>query len=263
MAVFLLGFTGLFGKWVTLPSEQLVLGRVFFASIALFIALQFLRRPIRLENKQHYVVLAVLGAVFAIHWIAFYASIQTSTVAIGVLTFATFPIFVTFLEALVLRRPIAVRDVVVSLIAFAGVTLSVPNPLNFGPFAQGALLGLLSALTFGIVVVFNKASASKIPSLSILFYETLFATVFLLPQLLNRSVTWNLWTLGQLAVLGVVCTALAYVLLVSSMKQLSAHTVSIVGSLEPVYGITLAFFLIHEIPTPQTVLGGVLILSAA
>ncbi len=263
LAVFLLGFTGLFGKWVTLPSELLVLGRVFFASVALFVVLKFLKRPLRLENQKDYVTLAVLGAVFAIHWIAFYAAIQTSTVAIGVLTFATFPIIVTFLEALLSRSALSVRDMVLAMVAFAGVALSVPNPWDSGTSAQGALLGLLSALTFGIVVVFNKTYVSKISSLSILFYETLFATLFLLPQLVRIPFTWDVWTLSQLAVLGVVCTALAYVLFVQSMKKLSAHTVSIVGSLEPAYGITFAFFLLTEIPTPQTILGGALVISAA
>ena len=41
------------------------------------------------------IILIVLGIILAVHWTTFFYSIQLSTVAIGLLTFSTFPIFAT------------------------------------------------------------------------------------------------------------------------------------------------------------------------
>jgi drug/metabolite transporter (DMT)-like permease len=62
--------------------------------------------------------------------------------------------------------------------------------------------------------------------------------------------------------LGVVCTAVAHTLFIKGMKEIQAQTASIISSLEPVYGIILAFLFLREVPAGRTVLGGVIILSA-
>src|SRR6266478_2704952 len=89
-AVLLFGFAGLFGKWLALPPATIVLGRTVFASVTLWAALRLsheLRG--RLEWR-----LAAGGALLALHWIAFFQAIQIASVAIGLLGFATFPLFV-------------------------------------------------------------------------------------------------------------------------------------------------------------------------
>jgi len=46
------------------------------------------------------------------------------------------------------------------------------------------------------------------------------------------------------------------------MKYIKAQTASLIASLEPVYGIILAFVLLSEIPSLRTILGGIIILGA-
>jgi drug/metabolite transporter (DMT)-like permease len=46
-----------------------------------------------------------------------------------------------------------------------------------------------------------------------------------------------------LIILGTVCTAIAYVLGVAVMKELSAYTVVLTTNLEPLYGIVLAYLI--------------------
>jgi drug/metabolite transporter (DMT)-like permease len=64
-------------------------------------------------------------------------------------------------------------------------------------------------------------------------------------------------------VLGIVCTGLAHTLFIASMRRVSAHSASVVASLEPVYGIALAAWLLGEKPDGLTMAGGVLIVVAA
>ncbi|MFR6714479.1 MAG: EamA family transporter [Dorea longicatena] len=50
------------------------------------------------------------GVVMAIHWSSFFQSIQTSSVAIGTITFSTFPLFLTFLEPLLFHEKISWQE---------------------------------------------------------------------------------------------------------------------------------------------------------
>src|SRR6478735_11884795 len=89
-AVALFGFAGLFGKWIDLPPPLIVLGRAGVAALALAMLLAVRRQGLgRLEWR-----LAVSGALLAAHWFAFFQAIQSAGVAIGLLGFASFPIFV-------------------------------------------------------------------------------------------------------------------------------------------------------------------------
>jgi len=106
LAVLFFGLAGLFGKLVLLPSTIIVLGRVLFATIFLSLVLLYLKQGIRLRQKQDYFFMALMGVILAVHWVTFFQAIQVSTVAIGLLTFSTFPVFVTFLEPFFFQRKI-------------------------------------------------------------------------------------------------------------------------------------------------------------
>lgn len=66
---------------------------------------------------------------------------------------------------------------------------------------------------------------------------------------------------GPIVVLGVLFTATPYLLITKSMETLKAQEVSAIISLEPVYGIVFAAFIIQEIPDLRTVIGGVIIVG--
>ncbi|MCX7975063.1 MAG: DMT family transporter, partial [Candidatus Aminicenantes bacterium] len=66
--------------------------------------------------------------------------------------------------------------------------------------------------------------------------------------------------LFRLAFLGIICTAGAHSLFIQGMKKISASTAAIISSLEPVYGIILAYFLLKEVPSFRTLIGGIIIL---
>ena len=66
-----------------------------------------------------------------------------------------------------------------------------------------------------------------------------------------------------LALLGVLCTGLAHSLFVASLKVLKARTTSVIFSLEPVYGIAIAWWLFNEQPSLGMLAGGALIILAS
>ena len=77
IAVALFGFVGLFAKLVDLPAVIIVLGRVFFSSIFLWLFLRFKKQKIRLEEKSDYFWMIGAGMVLAVHWSSYMQSIQS------------------------------------------------------------------------------------------------------------------------------------------------------------------------------------------
>ena len=95
LAVLLFGFAGLFGKWLALPAVWIVLGRTSFAAATLLLVLGAAggwRAPS--------VRLLANGVLLAAHWVTFFEAIRVASVAIGLLGFASFPLFVLLIERL-------------------------------------------------------------------------------------------------------------------------------------------------------------------
>jgi len=261
-AVLFFGLAGLFGKLISLPSLIIVLGRVFFATIFLALFLLFRRQSVRLKPKRDYARLTVLGLILAVHWVTFFQSIQVSTVAVGLLTFSTFPIFVTFLEPCFFKERIRLTDVVVALVTFLGVALVVPRFELESKVTQGVLWGVASGLTFAILSILNKKYVRAYSSLVIAFYQDAVATAALAPFLFLIRPSVQIRDLLLLALLGVVFTGIAHSLFIKGLANVKAQTASIISSLEPVYGIILAALVLDEIPPLRVVLGGAIILGA-
>ena len=71
--------------------------------------------------------------------------------------------------------------------------------------------------------------------------------------------------LGQwegIVALAVMTTAVGHTLFLMTFKHFSITSVSIISSVQPVYGIILGALFLSEIPTLTTIFGGVLILSS-
>jgi len=263
LAVFLFGFPGLFGKWLAMSPFLIVLGRVFFAALALALLLAVRRQSFRISPGRDMALLVLCGLVLAVHWTMFFRSVQVSTVAVGLLSYSSFPVFTAFLEPLVSRERWDPRSLVFALLALGGVFLIVPRFEAGNAVFQGVLWGLGAGLTFAVLAVLNRRLAQRHSSLTVAFYQDLYATAGLLPALFILPFRPGMRTLGLLALLGVFGTAAAHALFIKGMRYVPARTASILSALEPVYGIALAWLFLRESPSPRTLAGGALILAAA
>ena len=262
MAVLLFGVAGLFGKFLQISPTVIVLGRTLFATIALLAAAQILKRDIGIKQTKDAGGFLLLGAILAVHWVTFFQAIQISTVAIGLLTFSTFPVFVVFLEPLFFNEPIRRLDVAISLIVFIGLLLVIPDFDLGNNLTQGAVWGTVSGLTFALLSILNRRYVSNYSPLTVALYQDGVACLLLLPIAGNALLQITPIELSQLITLGVIFTAVAHTLFIAGMEQLRAQLASLIASLEPVYGIGLAAIMLGEIPSPREILGGTLIIGA-
>lgn len=259
-AVFLFGLAGLFGKLILLPSVVIVFGRVFFAAVFLIILFAIRKQNIKLDKRKDYYILIFSGVILAFHWVTFFYSIQISTVATGLLTFSTFPVFVAFLEPWFFREKVRVPDLVIALVAFSGVALVIRGYDFSNNITEGAIWGVLSGLTFAIISVLNRKYVKRYSGLVIAFYQDIVAAIVLLPFLFVFNPVITVKDMLLLVLLGVVFTAIAHSLFINSMKKIKARTASIIVCLEPVYGIIAAILLLDEIPDIRVIAGGAVIL---
>ncbi len=261
IAVLLFGFAGLFGKLLALPPLVIVFGRTFFASLTLCAILFFSKTQLRTKSRQDLTVLVLLGAILAVHWITFFHSIQISTVAVGLLTFSTFPVFVTFMEPYFFKEKLHLFDILMAGSVFFGLVLVIPSFNLQNNVTQGAFWGIISGFTFAVLSILNRKYVSTYAPIVIACYQNCIATILLFPLLIFQDLTLQPSDYVLLVILGVFCTALAHVLFIKSLVQVKTQLASIIASLEPVYGIIFALVLLGEVPAFRTILGGGIILG--
>jgi drug/metabolite transporter (DMT)-like permease len=263
LAVLLFGFAGLFGKWVLLDPIIIVFCRVGFAVPVLILASIMWRLPLRPRSWRSLLAYLALGVLLAVHWTTFFKSVQVSSIAVALITFSTFPVFVAFLEPLFFREKLHLGDVVLACIALAGVVILVPEFDLDDRIAQGACWGVASGVTFALLSLFNRRFVRHHSSITVALYQDAFAALALLPIALLEWPIFQLQDVLFLLVLGVLCTAVAHSLFIAGLKEINARTASMIACLEPVYGILLAAMLLDELPTGRTILGGVIVLGVA
>ena len=263
IAVVLFSLAGLFGKWIELPPSFIAWGRCIFAFVALFLLILLTKNSFSLKRKSHYTFLVLSGILLAIHWWAFFLSIQMSSVATGLLAFATFPVLTVFLEPIFFDEKIEQRYIVAAMVTFCGAVCIAPEfDLNNSTTA-GAIIGLLSGLSFSLLQLLNRKFVQIYPSRLITFYQTGFASISLIPVIsyTHSNITTN--NIVLLIVLGVLCTAIAHSLFISRLRYVKVRLASIIAGLEPVYGIVFAMLFLNEIPSLREICGGIVILTAA
>ena len=265
-AVVLFGFAGLLGDHRLLPLSPFVIvfGRVVFASLTLLIAARLRRSIGGTMTRRDGLAFAALGALLAIHWTTFYEAVQTCGVALALITFSTFPIFVAFLEPLLFREKLRLADIVLAAVALAGIAILTPRFELRDQATQGVLWGIASGLTFALLSLLNRKYVRRHASITIALYQDVFAALVLLPfAVLKRPDLLTMRDILLLAILGVICTALAHALFIASLHGVRARTASMIACLEPVYGAALAALILGDIPTARTVVGGSVVLGVA
>lgn len=266
-AVLLFGGTALFSKLIGLPALDITVYRTGVAAIVLFILLTLQKKKIVLENTKDYVIAVLLGVVVGIHWVTYFAGMQMAGVTIGVIAFFTYPVITVFLEPLLERtkgssKP-QTKDVVIAFVVLIGIYLLIPE-INLGnQVTLGIACGVLSAFFFALRNILHKNYFSHYSGPHTMLYQTLVAFLMLglfvnVPPVEVSSHDWTL-----ILLVGVVFTAMPHALFASSLRHLSATTAGLISCLQPLYGSVLAFLLLNERVNLLTIIGGLLVISAA
>lgn len=264
--VFIYGFTAILGKLITLPAAEMVWYRMLIAFAILGLYLTYKKQSVVYSGRVILKMVAV-GLIVALHWITFFHAVKISNVSVTLGCLASTTLFTSILEPIIVKRRVKWLELVIGLVIIGGLYLIFQFEFRY---KLGILTALTSAFLSGLFTVLNKTFITKYHPVTISFYEMgsgfVGITLFLL---LSGGFTSNfvapatldwLW----LAILGVVCTAYAFVVSVDVMKVLSAYSVVLSVNMEPVYGILMAFFIFKdsEFMSAGFYIGTLVILSA-
>ena len=248
LSVLLAGFTGLFGRLITLNEVDIVWYRMLFTSCILLV---FTGLP-KLEWRK-VLQLCGCGALLGFHWILFYGSIKASNVSIGVICFSTIGFFTALFEPMLFKRRLSWVELFFSLITVAGVLCIFSFDARY---RYGIMIGIVSSAVCALYAICNKKASVGIRSRDVLLYQMgggLVIVSFIIPIYLyffpsNQPVMVlpegsNLWFMLCHALF---CTVGMYLLQIQALKRLSAFTVNLTYNLEPCYTIILAFLIFGE-----------------
>ncbi len=262
-SVMLMSLAGVFGQFVDESSLIITLGRVSISFLVLTIILSVRKVSFRLDCGKDYGMAILAGGVLAIHWSTFFQSIQMSTVAIGIITFSTFPLFLTFLEPLIYHEKIQKKNIISSLILLLGVLITIPEFSLDNQMTIGIIWGMISSLAYALLSLFNRYLSKRYEGMKICVYEQGTASILLLPTLIVVQTSFETMDVLGIVAIGLFCTAFAYSIYVSVQKNIKAQTLGLISGMETVYGIVYAFILLSEVPSIQELVGAVIILSVA
>ncbi len=248
-AVFLWGFTGVLGRAITLDSIMLVWWRLLITIVSLWI-LYIVQGKARRIPARSTLMICLIGTVQALHWVCFYASIKLANVTIALTCLSTTALMAALIEPLVIKKKFDFFEIVLGVFAIAGILIIYNTHLNF---STGIIVGLLAAVLTVLVSVMNKKIIDQYHPEHITLYQLtggFLGMSILLPlfHFLFRD-QWSAPTTMDwiwLILLSWVCTILTFFLYIRSLKSISAFTMNLTLTLEPIYGIILAFIIYHE-----------------
>ena len=121
--VFLAGLTGPLGYLIQLNGILLVFYRMLINSVVLWGIYMFRKNhsyPIKTKLQ-----LLGVGAIIAMHWVCFYASIKLANISIALVCFSSTSLFSSILEPLAKKYKIQVQEIWIGLLSLVGILFQV------------------------------------------------------------------------------------------------------------------------------------------
>lgn len=261
LAMIFVGTSGALGRYVDLPVPVTIASRGILAFLALLAFCKWKGISLHISSK-HRGIVVLSGVLMGLHWITYFYALQWSSVAIGMLSLFTYPVITAFLEPFLLKTKFQKIHIVLGGLVLAGIYFLSPdfNLEDSNTLAIG--IGVFSAFCYAIRNLILKSKVTDYHGSTLMVYQTGIIGFVLLPAFyfIHFDLVLEQWK-GLLA-LAIITTAIGHSLFLMTFKHFSITTVSILSSIQPVYGILIGAIFLKEIPELTTVFGGVLILCS-
>jgi drug/metabolite transporter (DMT)-like permease len=242
------------GPIVTAELRTLIAG----IALAAYFALVGLSAEWR-RFARHYVVVGILSSALPFLLWA-YAALSLPAGLLSVLN-ATAPMFGALCAALILHERLSARRVAGLVVGVVGVAL-VTRPERDAALHYPAIIGALAAcFSYGLVATYIRRWASHVPSRSMAAGSQLTAGILLTPLI-------PLWppmaaptplVVASILALGLVCSAIAYLLYFRLIADIGATGALTVTYLIPVFGVLWGVLFLGETVSLSMVAGAALV----
>lgn len=269
LAVVLFGTIGMFLRWISLPSEIVVLCRGIIGTLVVWIVIRLQGKRVDLAAvKKNLLWLILSGVALGLNWIFLFAAYLHTSVAVASLCNYLAPVIVVVLAPLLYRerlgwkKLLCVACAVIGVFLISGVIGTTPETLS----GIGILFGLLAALGFvGIILCNRKLTGMNAYDKVIVQLAVSALTVlpYALIKNLGTPLVLDVRSILLTLMLGLVHTGFAYCLYLDNLGKLPVHSVAVLGYLEPVVSVLCSALILKEHMTVLGWIGAALIIGAA
>jgi len=266
LSLLLFGSNGILASVILLSSYEVVFWRTLAGS--LFLLALFLisgGKFTAIQHKRHLIYALISGAALGISWIFLFEAYSEIGVSVASLAYYCGPVLVIAISPILFNERLTAAKLTGLGAVMLGMLFVNGRGLIINGLSWGLLCGLASAVLYAVMIVFNK-KASKVTGLENALYQLLMSFVTVAAYTFFRQGAPSLSVteyLLPILIFGLVNTAIGCYLYFSSIDQLSAGSVSIIGYLEPMSALVFSAVFLHEQLTGLQVIGAVLILSGA
>jgi drug/metabolite transporter (DMT)-like permease len=266
IALLLFGSNGIVASYIKLNSNEIVYLRTLIGSIFLIFVLAMSKKKIQFwKNKLHFLYLVISGIAMGASWIFLFEAYKQIGVSIATLCYYCAPVIVMILSPLIFKENISSAKLLGFLAVIIGMVCVNGQAFVQGRFSLGLIFGILSAIMYAIMVVFNKKAVS-ITGLGNATCQLVisFITVAILMSLKHGLlVNIMVGNLIPILILGIVNTGIGCYFYFSSIGRLPVQTVSILGYLDPFSALIFSAAFLGEKLSIVQIAGAVLILGGA
>ena len=246
--VLILGFTGIFGKLISLNTIELVWYRMLIAFITLLTFLAFKKELTKIKKKDFFGLLFV-GSLVAVHWFFFFESIKVSNVSVAVVCLSTASFFSAMIEPFFLKRKHKLYEYLLGIVVFVTLFLMLEAETKY---TMGYIYGIIASFLGTLFTLYNAKYINRLEASKITMVEMLAGVIiFSILMLINKEIgisnlKININDFVYLFLLGTICTAAVFVWMVEIMKYISPYSLIMAINLEPIYSIVLALIIFSE-----------------
>ena len=265
-ALLLFGSNGIVASLIHLSSYEIVLLRTLIGSL-LLIAIFFIAREklTFYKYKTQSIFLTISGIAMGTSWIFLYEAYDEIGVSLASLAYYCGPVIVMILSPFLFGEKLTRIKVCSFLVVLVGIFLVNGTAFENGVSVWGLACGLLSAVCYSLMVMFNK-KAKDITGLenSMLQLFVAFLTVAIFVGIKQGyRMEIDTQSIIPILVLGLLNTGIGCYFYFSSIGKLPVQTVAICGYLEPLSAVVFSVIFLKETMLPIQIIGAVLIIGGA
>lgn len=265
-ALLLFGSNGIIASRIALTSYEIVLSRTLIGGLFLIAIYVFGRnKPHFLKDRKTVLCLAVSGVAMGANWLFLYEAYTQIGVSVSTLACYCGPVVLMALSPLVFREKLSAAKLIGIAAVLVGMFCVYGTALSKSGFSWGLVFGVLSALMYPVMVIFNK-KAEKMSGIENAMSQLVvaFMTVGLFTLIKDgRFAAVPSSSILPILLLGIVNTGLGCYLYFSSLGTLPAQTVAVCGYLEPLSALGFSAAFLGERLTFLQIVGAALVLGGA
>lgn len=249
-----------------IPPLELVWMRYLIALIALVIVGLVTKQKWKIERKHFGIILAISIIGYVISIVTQETGTMLSSAQMGAIITSTTPAFMVVFASLILKERLTFKKAISVALATIGVIIIV----GLDDIDKSSILGgislVIAALTWALMSVLIKLLPKDYSQIIVNIYATLIAFVVLTPFVISRLPKLNINDLmnptiwGGLLYLGIISTAVAFLLWNRGLQMLNASGGGIFFFFQPVVGTLLGWLLLGETISATFWVGSLLIL---